>query len=256
MRLVSYDRSGIRRLAAWVGDLIVDLPDAVGHPAFPGTLESLLARNGGTTLEAARAALEYPGALKEFSVPRPRMLAPLALSENAIVQMLEPGEPLPFPPRGMELVCRPELAGIVGRAAEGIDEEQAVGTLFGYTLVNAWHVRRPGERELMPIGVAVGPCVVTADEFDPSRRMAAVSVDGASLRETRLGPKVAGRFARTLAAASRNGGLRPGEIYGFQLFPSPIAIAVGARKRNGAGDTIIAVEIPGIGRLESSVRRR
>jgi 2-keto-4-pentenoate hydratase/2-oxohepta-3-ene-1,7-dioic acid hydratase in catechol pathway len=256
MRLVSYDRRGTRRLAAWVDDVIVDLADAVGHPAFPGTLESLLAGNGGTTLDAARAALEYPGVLQEFSIPRARMLAPLALSENGSIQLLEPGEPLPYPPRGMELVCKPELAGIVGRAAEALDEDQALGSLFGYTLVNAWHLRRPGESDLMPIGVAVGPCVTTADEFDPSRRTATVTLDGATLRETRLGAVVSKRFGRTLARASRKGGIKPGEIYGLSLFPTPVPIPIPARRRNGHADSVVAVEINGIGRLESPVVQR
>jgi 2-keto-4-pentenoate hydratase/2-oxohepta-3-ene-1,7-dioic acid hydratase in catechol pathway len=183
------------------------------------------------------------------------MLAPLAISENASVQMLEPGEPLPFPPRGMELVCRPELAGIVGRADTGLSEDQALRALFGYTLVNAWHLRRPGESELMPLGVAVGPCVSTADEFDPSRRTVAVTLNGAILREARLNAGVAKRFARTLAGASRNGGVKPGEIYGLSLFSAPVPIPIRARRKNGLTDLVIAVETAGIGRLESRVQR-
>jgi 2-keto-4-pentenoate hydratase/2-oxohepta-3-ene-1,7-dioic acid hydratase in catechol pathway len=251
MRLVSYDRRGARRLAAWVGDLVVDLPDAVGHPAFPATLESLLARNGGTTMEAARAALEYPGALKEFAVPRARMLAPLAMSDRPI-QILEPGELLPPPPRGMELVCRPELAAIIGRAGRNLDEGQARAALFGYTLVNGWHLRRPGEDELIPIGTSVGPCVATADEFDPSQRTVIVSIGGSPVRETRLGSAAARRFARTIARASGMAEVTPGEIYGLSLFPAPIVVP---RRRRKGGDTnaTAAVEIAGIGKLENGV---
>src|SRR5437588_12106242 len=55
MKLVTYSRDGNRRLGAWIDEGILDLPDAVGHPAFPTTMESLLQRNGGTVLEAVAA---------------------------------------------------------------------------------------------------------------------------------------------------------------------------------------------------------
>src|SRR5439155_23921865 len=77
MKLVTYDRGGARRLGAWVAGAVVDLPDAVGHPAFPTTLEVLVARNGGTTQAAAREALSRADDVQEFAVPRARLLAPL-----------------------------------------------------------------------------------------------------------------------------------------------------------------------------------
>src|SRR6266536_159101 len=77
MRLVTYDRGGARRLGAWVGGLVVDLPDAVGHPAFPTTMEALIALHGGTTLDAAREALSHPANVKEFRVPGARLLPPI-----------------------------------------------------------------------------------------------------------------------------------------------------------------------------------
>ncbi|HEX6009337.1 MAG TPA: hypothetical protein VFZ50_04425, partial [Actinomycetota bacterium] len=58
MRLVTFDRRGHRRLGALLQGKVVDLPELVGHPAFPDTMERLVRRNGGTVLDAARAALE------------------------------------------------------------------------------------------------------------------------------------------------------------------------------------------------------
>jgi hypothetical protein len=46
MRLVTYDRGGHRRLGAILGGEVVDLPDAVGHPAFPTTLDALVSSSG------------------------------------------------------------------------------------------------------------------------------------------------------------------------------------------------------------------
>ena len=54
----------------------MDLPDAVGHPVFPTTLEALVASSRGTVLDAARDALERDDAM-EFAVRAPRLLVPL-----------------------------------------------------------------------------------------------------------------------------------------------------------------------------------
>ena len=58
MRFVTYEQGGRRRLGTILDDRVVDLPGLVGHPAFPTSLESLVQRNGGTLMPAARAALE------------------------------------------------------------------------------------------------------------------------------------------------------------------------------------------------------
>src|SRR5918992_5927145 len=76
MRLVTYDRRGHRRLGAILDGRVVDLPDAVGHPAFPTTLEAFVQRSRGTVLDAARAALERDDA-HEHVVDRARVLPPL-----------------------------------------------------------------------------------------------------------------------------------------------------------------------------------
>src|SRR5919197_4690469 len=76
VKLVSYDRRGHRRLGALTGGRVVDLPDAVGHPAFPTTMESLLRNHGGTILDVDRESLEREDVM-EFAVPDPRLLAPL-----------------------------------------------------------------------------------------------------------------------------------------------------------------------------------
>src|SRR5207237_7233956 len=55
---------------------VVDLPDAIGHPAFPTTMETLLQRNGGTVLDAASEALDKPDVL-DFLVPRAKLLVPV-----------------------------------------------------------------------------------------------------------------------------------------------------------------------------------
>src|SRR6202162_3961891 len=76
MRLVTFDRGGRGRLGAIFGGEVVDLPDAVGHPAFPTTLEALVSSSRGSVMDAARAALERDDAC-EHVVKRAHVLTPL-----------------------------------------------------------------------------------------------------------------------------------------------------------------------------------
>ena len=76
MRLVTYDRRGHRRLGAILDGRVVDLPDAVGHPAFPATLEAFVQSSRGTVLDAARAALARDD-VKDHVVKQARVLPPL-----------------------------------------------------------------------------------------------------------------------------------------------------------------------------------
>jgi hypothetical protein len=76
VKLATFDRKGNRRLGAVVGKRVVDLAEAVGHPVFPVTMESLVAADRGTVLEAAREALTREDVLS-FAVPAPRLQAPL-----------------------------------------------------------------------------------------------------------------------------------------------------------------------------------
>ena len=109
MRLVTYDRHGVRRLGAWVDGTVVDLPDAVGHPAFPATMEALVSNNGGTLLDAARHALGQPEALQECAVRRPRLLTPLI-------------------PSSLREFVAPSSDGGTGQAGSGRDDPDHGGT--------------------------------------------------------------------------------------------------------------------------------
>lgn len=253
MRLVTYDRGGSRRLAAWVGDRLVDLPDAVGHPAFPATLEALVARSGGTTLEAARAALEYPGAVNDFSVPRPDLLPPLTLGGARATSLLGPGQAVTWESRPQaRLVCRPQLACVVGRPGLNLEAGEALKVVFGFTLVNEWiEASEDGEER---VATSVGPCVVTVDEFDPSRRMLVVRVDGRRAAATPVGVAVARAFARSLARASQGSPVQPGEIYGLRPLRRPLEVRIPRRRRRG-DPVVVEVEVPGIGVLETPVSR-
>jgi hypothetical protein len=68
--------------------------------------------------------------------------------------------------------------------------------------------------------------------------------------EVRLGGQAPARFARTIARASRKGGVQPGEIYGLAPFPEPIRIPIPRRRRS---EVLVALDVSGVGRLENRV---
>ena len=181
MKLVTYDRRGRRRLGVIVGEEVIDLPDAVGHPVFPTSMEDLVSHNGGTVLDGAREALEMPD-LEEFVVPRPRLLVPLLPSslrdflafedhvkagaerrgspvpdvwyEMPIYykgnhrSVIGPDEDLPWPPFSEELDYECEVAAVVGRRGRDLSADEAGDLIFGYTLMNDWSARDVQRKEM------------------------------------------------------------------------------------------------------------
>jgi 2-keto-4-pentenoate hydratase/2-oxohepta-3-ene-1,7-dioic acid hydratase in catechol pathway len=181
MRLVTYEREGERRLGALYEGSVIDLPDAVGHPAFPPTMEALVFRNGGTTLDAARDAFEHHDPM-EFAVEDPHLLVPilpsslrdfLAFEDHVKLgaerrgadvpeawyeipiyykgnhrTVLGPDETLPWPAFTEKLDYELEVAAIVGKRGRDLSEAEAEKRIFGYTIMNDWSARDLQSKEM------------------------------------------------------------------------------------------------------------
>lgn len=224
---MTYDRRGRRRLGAVLGDLVVDLPDLVGHPAYPSTMERLVASNGGTVLDAARAALERDDAAL-FAVERPRLLAPIlptalrsADPEPAERPVVGPDDLAPWPSGAGWLELRPRIAAVLRRPVEGaLAREEVPGWVFGYTLLGDLliHPRSGGpEPTLRGSPVALGPAVVTPDEVDPQTSYVIVRVDGREWAKGNLNGAARTLLAQ-VAAASREERLEAGEAFASAPF--------------------------------------
>lgn len=257
MRLLTYDRGGARRLGAWVGGTVVDLPDAVGHPAFPTTMEALIALHGGTTLEAAREVLSNPRYVKEFRVRSPRLLppiVPISLLEHRWI--LGPEDRLPWPPEGDEVDYQVEVACIVGQFCRDLTPEAASGVIFGYTLMNDWAVRlgnaggRRGRRQQVErFATSLGPCVVTPDEFDPGTGRLVARVDSEVWSDGDLA-SAKGTFPQLLAEFSTGQDMYPGDVLGSGTFLGGCAADLGRTLRPGS---IVELEAEGVGTLRNRV---
>jgi hypothetical protein len=222
LRLVTFDRRGHRRLGAIHEGEVVDLSDAVGHPAFPTTMERLVRSNGGTVLDAARAALERDEAAA-CVVERPRLLAPIlptslrtADAAEGARRVFGPEDPVPWPEDAGWLELRPRIAAILRRdVRSSVSPDDAPAVVFGYTLLADW-LARSATGDPMPsrdgVPVSIGPSVVTADELDPQTTFVSVRVDGQEWAKGNLNG-TARHLLRDVAAASRTDGLQAGEAF-------------------------------------------
>ncbi|MEX2275711.1 MAG: fumarylacetoacetate hydrolase family protein [Actinomycetota bacterium] len=256
---MTFDRRGHRRLGAIHGGGIVDLPDLVGHPAFPTTLEALVSRNGGTVLDAAREALTRDEA-ERFLVRDASLLPPLYPSSlrsddamDGVRTLVGSGAEVGWPAGAGWLEYRPKIAAVLGRPIRGLAAEQVPDAIFGYTLVSDWLVHdATGTPDfgVAPVPVAVGPCVVTADEIDTESMFLIVRVDG----EQRLKGNLHGtaqHLAGAIARASRVHDLQAGEAFAA----SPFAAGSHDYDRQLWPGAIVELEADGIGTLTTRLSR-
>ncbi len=228
MRLVTYDRRGHRRLGAILEGEVVDLPDVVGHPAFPTTLEALVASSGGSVMDAARGALERDDA-HASRVARPRLLPPLfprsLLMPDGLGgerRIVAPEDEVAWPAGAAWLAYQPKIAAVLGREGRAFSREEATASVFGYTLVNDWAARSatgdPVEHD-DGLPLSLGPCIVTADELDPQTVFVDVRIDGASLAKGNLNG-TSQSLLGLIGASSREALLERGDAFALAPFPN------------------------------------
>jgi 2-keto-4-pentenoate hydratase/2-oxohepta-3-ene-1,7-dioic acid hydratase in catechol pathway len=221
MRLVTFDRGGHRRLGAIFEGEVIDLPEAVGHPAFPTTLESLVSNSRGTLMDAARSDVW------EARVKRAHLLTPLfpasLISPSALDvtrRVLGPEDEVPWPPDAAWLDYRPMIAAVLGHETSHVSPQEIGSNVFGYSLVNDW---RASTADGAPVATAegvpisIGPCVVTADELDLASILVQVKIDGRSFRSGSLNGAAAALFS-LMAEASETAVLERGDAFALGPF--------------------------------------
>jgi 2-keto-4-pentenoate hydratase/2-oxohepta-3-ene-1,7-dioic acid hydratase in catechol pathway len=237
---------------------VVDLPDLVGHPAFPATMERLVRGNGGTVLDAARAALERDE-VEAYVVEEARLLAsivPATLrspdAADGARRVFGPDDEIPWPEGAGWLEFHPKIAAVLRRAVDDpLAPEETPAVVFGYTLVADWFARSAtGDPIPSPDGVpvSIGPCVVTADEIDPQTAFVTVRVDGAEWVKGNLNG-TARSLLREVSRASAQERLEPGDAFASGPFEIP-----GFEQRIWQGAEV-ELEAEGIGVLRNRLAR-
>jgi hypothetical protein len=236
MRLVTYDRRGHRRLGAILDGRVVDLPDAVGHPAFPTTLEAFVQSSRGTVLDAARAALDRDD-VRTHVVKQVRVLPPLfprsllipsaagsVAGEGVDLErrIAGPEEEIPWPAGAAGLDYEPKVAAVLGLEAADVVADDVRGHVFGYTLVSDWVAKDAsgdplGTSEGVPL--AIGPCVVTTDELDPQTMFLQAKVEGQEMAKGNLNGAARSLF-ELIAFASKGTTLERADAFALGPFPA------------------------------------
>ena len=226
MRLVTYDRGGQRRLGAILEGDVVDLPDAVGHPAFPTTLEGLVSSSRGTVMDAARTALGRDDVF-EWKVARPRILTPLfpssLLSPGSLDverRLIGPEQDVPWPSAAAWLEYEPKVAAVLGLETSVDDPFRSDRHLFGYTLVSDWQARDASGAPVSTaegVPIAIGPCIVTAEEIDPQVMFLQVRIDGEEVAKGNLNG-TATDLVRAIEAAAELAPLGRGDALALNPF--------------------------------------
>jgi 2-keto-4-pentenoate hydratase/2-oxohepta-3-ene-1,7-dioic acid hydratase in catechol pathway len=147
-----------------------------------------------------------------------------------------------------------EVACVIGRQGRDLTAGQAGAVVFGYTLMNDWschagHRSGGGQPRTERFATSLGPCIVTADEFDPRHGRLLARVNGEIWSEGRLDQALA-TLPELVAQISRTQTLYPGDIVGSGTFPGGCALDLGRRV---PADALVELEAQGIGVLGNRV---
>ena len=292
MRLVTYARDGGRRLGALVDDRVVDLPDLVREPGFPATMEALVEHGPGALETARRALAGdtagalvrrprllvpiLPSSLRDFLAFEDHVKAgsarrgepvPEAWYEMPIYykgnhrSVYGPDEEIPYPSFTEELDYELEVGCILGGRGRDLSERDAGELVFGYTLMNDWSARdiqrkemavRLGPAKGKDFATSLGPCIVTADELDPSTLRLTARVDGEVWSEGSLAD-AHWTFPQMIAHVSRDEDVWPGDLYGSGTFGGGCGLDLGRFLDAGQ---VVELEAHGIGILRNRVGRK
>ena len=203
------------------------------------------------------------------------------------LNVIGPGETVPYPRTSKyrdgrwregpseKLDYEAELAYVLGRSGRGIAPTRASGHLFGVTIFNDFSMRdlqlTAGRIGMGPApgkdwANALGPCIVTRDEFGPLKdQRVAVRVNdherlGGRFEDlvrgspwVRSGERAAWAFEGMAAFLSRIQEIHPGEVWGSGTIPGGCELEKGADASYLAPGDVVEIEVEGIGILANPV---
>jgi 2-keto-4-pentenoate hydratase/2-oxohepta-3-ene-1,7-dioic acid hydratase in catechol pathway len=201
------------------------------------------------------AGLTYPDHAAEFNAVIPPVPAFFAKFRNTLTG---PASPIVIPRASQKVDYEGELAVVIGRRCRGVREEDALGSVAGYTVLNdvsardlqfqtsQWTAGKTPDT-FCPMGPGIVPAAAVAD---PGGLEIRTRVNGSEVQHGRTGEMLF-PVARIIAFLSSFMTLEPGDIIATGT-PS----GVGFKRRPPlflkAGD-VVEVEIAGIGLIRNPV---
>ena len=277
MKLVTYEAGAGPRVGVLRGEEVVDA-------GFEGDMVAFIeagapVADGGAVVERPRLLAPLrPRSLRDFlafeghlkgayrglgrDIPSEWYEVP-AYYKGLPDTVIGPDVEAPWPAYTDELDHELELAAVIGRRARDVRREDAAGVIFGYTIWNDLSARDVQRRE-GPIGMGpgkakdwdgsnvLGPCLVTADEFDASDARMTVRVNG-EVWGAASSAEMHHSFADMIAYASRSLTLHPGEVFGSGTATGGSGLELDRRLREG---DVVELEVEGIGVLRNTIGRK
>jgi 2-keto-4-pentenoate hydratase/2-oxohepta-3-ene-1,7-dioic acid hydratase in catechol pathway len=173
--------------------------------------------------------------------------------------VIGPDEPIRYPTGVSEqLDYEAELAVIVGKGGRGIAKSDALGHVWGYTIINDVTARDLQARhkqwflgKSMDTFAPMGPWCVTADEVDLATAGIRCWVNGELRQDARIADLIFD-IPTLIATISAGITLMPGDIIATGT-PAGVGIGFKPPKFLNKGD-VVAMEVDGIGRLSNPVK--
>jgi 2-keto-4-pentenoate hydratase/2-oxohepta-3-ene-1,7-dioic acid hydratase in catechol pathway len=154
-----------------------------------------------------------------------------------------------------------ELACVLGTLEKDLAEDEAGRVIFGYTIMNDWSARdvqraemamRLGPSKSKDFATSLGPCIVTADEFDPRsghRMIARVNGEVWCRAST---ADMYWTFPKMIAHVSRDESVWPADVYGSGTPFGGCGLDLDRWVQPG---DVVELEIEGIGVLRNRIVR-
>ena len=173
--------------------------------------------------------------------------------------MIGPDEPIRYP-TGVsdQLDYEAELAVIIGQGGRGIAKADALGHVWGYTIINDVTARDLQGRhkqwflgKSMDTFAPMGPWAVTADEVDLAAAGIRCWVNGELRQDAKIADLIFD-IPTLIETCSRGITLYPGDVIATGT-PSGVGMGFSPPRWLVAGD-IVRIEIDGIGAIENTFR--
>jgi len=290
MKIVSYNHQGQAGVGLLSSDLKTITPFDLPAPLCAlGALPVIEALAGGAALPAALAALRLSDVEIRAPLPKPRRNI-FCVGKNYHAHAREfagsgfdssagagdiPKVPIYFtkvpesvigPNQAIEIPTgvsaaidyEVELAVIIGRGGKGIKAQDAMGHVWGYTIINDVTARDWQSRhsqwllgKSFDTFCPMGPWLVSADECDGNHTQVRCFVNG-ELRQNANTSDLIFNIPTLIETVSAGITLYPGDIIATG---TPVGVGIGFKppKYLKSGD-LVRLEIEGIGYLENPVR--
>ncbi|QLD86321.1 fumarylacetoacetate hydrolase family protein [Natronomonas halophila] len=170
-----------------------------------------------------------------------------------------PGDEVPWPDYSEQADYELEIAAVIGKHGENIDADKADDYIAGYTILDDFSARdiqleemqgRLGPAKGKDFASALGPYLVTPDEFDLETAEMTAEVNGETWSEGTAG-EMYHSFADIIERVSQSEPLHPGDVLGSGTVGEGCGLELG--RFLDSGDTV-RLTVDGLGTLENTIR--